>query len=232
MNLARNPLSVRRNLKATNVAVLACVLSACGPGSSSTTPRPGETVNAPGPGASQYNTESSATTPSADPMNGAVTGGVQDAAIESGQELEADARLNTLASWLLTRTDPEDGLPPTEIADFFAHHLGLVEPPSHLVLLARPAEGLREAVGDSVSQFMRTQTYTHFGIAVEEREGAQVVLVALTWRNLTMEPIARRVSSTESLVVRGSLAEGFENPRLVIQRPDSKNAMPTGSSVR
>jgi uncharacterized protein YkwD len=156
--------------------------------------------------------------------------GVESAARTHSVEIEGDPRLAQLAQWIAERLGPEGEPPPNEVVDFFARHLGLVEPVPHIMVLGQPGDGLEEGVASSVSQFMQRQTYNRYGAAVVERSGLAVAVVMLSWRWLELEPVPRRVESGTPLTLRGRLIGEHRNPTVVVAQPDGNvRRLPAGS---
>lgn len=189
-------------------------------------------IAAPAPSVAQY-----VTTP---PEGPAVTGGGDTAAVEqaiaaasaaSSMPVTGDPRLATLAEWVSERLGPGGDPPPPEVLDFLAWNLGLVEPTPHVIVLGLPDHvSITEHLERSATQFMGRQTYTHWGATVLPRSGVWLVVVVLSWRHVSLEPIAREQPEGSTIRVQGQLAEGYSNPTIVVQRPDGEvTRQPAGS---
>jgi uncharacterized protein YkwD len=216
--------------------VLAATLSsACGPSGRTRlgTERASDEITAPGPSAAAYST----TAPAGEP----VLGGADSAAVVRGVEaatrarevtLTGDPRLATLSDWIVDHLGPGGEPPDTEITDFLAWHLGLVEPSPHILVLGLPnAASITDSVQTSVSRFLERQRYTHWGAAVRARNGLWVIVVTLAWRNATLDDVPRRLEPGQPIVVRGTLASGYGAPVLVVQSPDGDvRRQPAGSA--
>lgn len=160
----------------------------------------------------------------------AVRRGVERAAQARAMPLEGDPRLAQLAQWIAERLGPDGEPPPNEVVDFFARHLGLVEPVPHIMVLGQPADTLEEGVASSVGQFMERQTYNRFGASVVERGGLSVAVVMLSWRWVELEPVPRRVDAGSPLRLRGRLIGEHRNPSVVVASPDGQvRRLPAGS---
>lgn len=208
--------------------------AACGPSGRTRlgAERASDEIQAPGPSAPVYST----TAPSGEPVLGgadsaAVTRGVEAAAGAREVTLAGDPRLATLSDWIVDHLGPGGEPPDTEITDFLAWHLGLVEPSPHILVLGLPnAASITESVQASVTRFLERQRYTHWGAAVRARNGLWVIVVTLAWRNATLEDVPRRVEVGQPIVVRGALATGFGAPVVVVQSPDGEvRRLPGGS---
>lgn len=194
--------------------------------------RTSDRVEAPGPSAVSYG----AAAPAGEPVLGgadgsAVTRGVEAAATAAGMTLVGDSRLATLSDWMTDQLGPGGEPPPPEVVEFFAWHLGLVEPPPHIIVLGLPnSASITDQVQASVTRFMERHPYTHWGASVRARNGLWVVVVTLSWRNTTMDAVPRQVATQTPIAVRGVLNEGFYAPTLVVQTPDGQvRRLPAGS---
>lgn len=223
--VARGPCGRALRLACPALGVAGLLLVACGGGSAA---GPGATtantaVRAPGPGATEYETEP---TPGGvrGPFAESVEAGVRRAAGELGQQLVPDGRLALLAEWVLDRLG-EGGEPPAhEVVDFLARHLGLVEPAPHLLVLGQvgaSAEGLEASVAERARELLRSQPYRHFGAAIVQRDALTLVVVALSTRALELDPVPRRVDARE-VRLRGSLAAGYTQPEIAVARPNGE----------
>src|SRR5690606_27303462 len=110
--------------------------------------------------------------------------------------------------------------PPNEVVDFFARHLGLVEPVPHIMVLGQPSDTLEEGVASSVGQFMERQTYNRFGASVVGRGGLTVAVVMSSWRWVELEPIPRRIEAGTPVSVRARLTGEHRNAPVVVAAPD------------
>jgi uncharacterized protein YkwD len=148
--------------------------------------------------------------------------GVQKAVGQGeGRELEGDRRLAKLASWTMDHLGEGGKPPPHAIVEFFAHHLGLVEPTPHLLIRGQPDPGaLESGVADSVSQFLAREPYNVYGAAVEERQGLMLVVVTLARRGLELRPVPRRLPEGQGIAVEGRVDSAYSNPRVVVAPPE------------
>ncbi len=159
-----------------------------------------------------------------------VRAGVERAAAAQSMPLEGDPRLAQLAQWVAERLGPEGEPPPNEVVEFFARHLGLVEPVPHIMVLGQPGDTIENGVAGSTVQFMQRQTYNRYGAAVVERGGLSVAVVMLSWRWVDLEPIPRHVDAGTPLRVRGALTGEHRNPTVVVAQPDGQvRRLPAGS---
>jgi hypothetical protein len=214
--------------------LMALLLAGCGSsGDRSTigTSRDFREVKAPAPTAATYVTSEGAGQVALGGESAeAVRRGIERAAQVHAMPLEGDARLARLAQWVAERLGPDGEPPPNEVVDFFARHLGLVEPVPHIMVLGQPSDTLEEGVASSVGQFMERQTYNRFGASVVERGGLTVAVVMLSWRWVELEPIPRRIEAGTPVSVRGRLTGEHRNPTVVVAAPDGQvRRLPAGS---
>lgn len=203
---------------------LALLTLACGPATRTRlgTERTETTIAAPAPSSTTYTT-----TP---PTEGALVRGGGDtdavaaavAAAGSARDvtLIGDPRLATLSEWLANELGPGGEPPPSEAIDFLAWNLGLTDPTPHVIVHGLPDRAsVEENVRASVERFLERQRYTHWGAVVMPRNGLWIVVLTLSWRFGTLDPIARELPAGAPIPVRGSLAEGFSNPIVVVESP-------------
>lgn len=216
------------------LALIGALLVGCSGGSGNDRTIEGERyreVEAPAPTVPRY-----ASTP--DPgaaVRGAAGADTVQAAVEAASAshempLEADARLAQLAEWVAERLGPSGEVPPNEVVEFFARHLGLVEPVPHTMVLGQPAETIGAGIEESVGQFMDRQTYNRWGAAVVEREGLTLAVVMLSWRWVELEPVPRAAEPGTALELRGRLLGEHVNPTVVVAKPSGEvQRLPAGS---
>lgn len=162
-------------------------------------------------------------------LSAPVARGVARAAEAHSMPIEGDPRLARLAEWLLDRLGPDGEPPPNEVVEFFARHLGLVEPVPHIMVLGQPGDSIEDGVASSVGQFMDRQVYNRWGAAVTEDRGLTVAMVMLSWRWVELEPVPRRVEAGP-IALRGRLVGEHRNPAVVVARPDGEvSRLPAGS---
>lgn len=217
------------------LSLLAALALGCGGGSQGSTigtDQDFEVVDAPAPTVPAYVTASAEgeAVLSEGPAGDAVRAGVASASATHEMPIEGDPRLARLAQWVADRLGPDGEPPPNEIVEFFARHLGLVEPVPHIMVLGQPADSLEEGIASSVGQFMNRQTYNRWGAAVVERAGLSVAVVMLSWRWVELEPVPRQVGEGDPIAVRGRLIGDHRNPAVVVAQPDGQvRRLPAGS---
>lgn len=228
-------LRVLRTVASLWIAAALVTVPACGPRGRTRLgeERHADAVEAPAPSVATY-----ASTVPAGPsvLGGADSGaaierGVLAAASAGHATLTGDARLATLSDWVIDQLGPGGEPPDTEVTDFLGWNLGLVEPSPHIIVLGLPNEAsIADAVQSSVTRFLERQHYTHWGAAVRVRNGLWVLVVTLSWRDATLEPVPRSIPTGQPIVMRGQLAEGFSTPTFVVQTPSGEvTRTPSGS---
>ena len=194
------------------VLLLASV--ACGSNNDEGTTASGLTVTAPAPGADTYSSSPTPGDPHAD-----IAAGVTAAANEHGVEITHDQRLSTLAEWVAREMGERGEPPPHEVVEFFTHHLGLVEPVPHLLVLGITGSTveLEASVRDGVRGFLSRQRYNYYGATVVQRDALTIAILTLSTRFIELEPLSRRVEGGTRL--RGRLLEGYARPELAVAPP-------------
>ncbi len=191
----------------------------------------GQEVSAPTPSVASYATA----VPAGDPVIGGgdaagVVTGVEAAAAGRSITITGDPRLATLAQQISDHLGDGADPPPSEVIQFFAWNLGLVEPVPHVLVLGLPDRAsIPDQVQRSMDQFLGRQPYTHWGGVILPRGGVWLVVIVLSSRDATMEAVPR-APAAGPLVLRGSLASGYTNPVVALQLPDgSTSRIPGGA---
>jgi uncharacterized protein YkwD len=149
-----------------------------------------------------------------------VESAVAAAASARGVTLIGDPRLATLSEWMAAELGPGGEPPPSEVIDFLAWNLGLTDPTPHVIVHGLPDRASVESnVQASVERFLERQPYTHWGAVVLPRNGLWIVVLTLSWRFGTIEPVDRRFPSASPIPLRGTLADGYSNPLIVVDGP-------------
>lgn len=215
--------------------VLASLVTACGPGGRTRLgdDRARTTIEAPVPSVAQYTSvppETGELVRGGGDTDGVIRG-VEAAASARGVTLVGDPRLATLSEWMANELGPGGEPPETEVIDFFAWNLGITDPTPHVIVHGLPDRAsVEENVRGSVERFLERHPYTHWGAVVLPRNGLWVVVLTLSWRFGTLEPIGRELPSGAPIPVRGRLAEGYSNPILVVESPSGDvQRLPAGS---
>ncbi len=183
---------------------------------------PSRVVEAPAPSVASYGT-----TVSDGPTLGSdaelVRRAVEEAAATRRTELVGDGRLALLAAWVAERLGEGATSPPPEVLEFFARHLGLVEPRPHLIILGNPdAAQLERGLTDSVLQFLARQPYNRWGGTVTVRQGLKIAVVALSASFLEMEPVPRSLDPGAQIRVRGRVAAPYRQLSFAVAKPSGE----------
>ncbi len=206
-----------------SVAAFSLLALACGPATRTRlgTERTATTVAAPAPSVARYASDGGAgVLVRGGGDTEAVERAVAAAASTRGVTLTGDPRLATLSEWMAAELGPGGEPPPSEVIDFFAWNLGLTDPTPHVIVHGLPDRASVESnVQASVERFLERQPYTHWGAVVLPRNGLWIVVLTLSWRFGTIEPVDRHFSSASPIPLRGTLAEGYSNPLIVVDGP-------------
>lgn len=191
----------------------------------------GQEVAAPSPTVATYATA----VPAGDPVLGGgdaagVAQGVNAAAAGRSITITGDPRLATLSAQIADHLGEGAEPPPSEVIQFFAWNLGLVEPVPHVLVLGLPDRAsIPDQVQRSMDQFLGRQPYTHWGGVILPRGGVWLIVITLSSRDATMEAVPR-APTAGPLVLRGTLGTGYSNPIVAVQLPDgSTTRIPGGA---
>ena len=171
-------------------------LVACGPGGRTRlgTERTETTVSAPAPSVASYGAASDGPLVRGGGDTTGVASAVEAAASARSVTLTGDPRLAVLSEWIASQLGPGGEPPPSEVIDFFAWNLGITDPTPHVIVHGLPDRAsVEENVQASVDRFLSRQAYTHWGAVVMPRNGLWIVVVTLSWRFGTLEPIDREL---------------------------------------
>lgn len=186
--------------------------------------QPKSTLQAPGNGAAQYRAEAPRGDASLGPSGPAIARALATVGRARGQMIEPDPRLAELARWVAEALTQDVASPPSAVIDLYARHLGLVEPTPHLLIMLQPsAAALEQHVEQEAVGLMPNQHYTHFGAYSTARGDGVLAVLALSFRQLELQPLARAVAPGDTLTLQGSLNPGLKNPQLVITYPDGSS---------
>lgn len=200
----------------------------CGAATSTSVREERVRFTAPGAPSADYRTD----VPPGEAVSGPHADAVHAAVVRAGAgpngALLPDPRLGTLAAWALDHAVDHEQTLPHPVLDLWAHHLGLVEPAPHILVLAGPdPAGLEDRVAEEVHKILPQQAYTHWGAATLARQGNHVVVLVLSWRWATLDPVPRALAPGATLHVRGKLLPGYDTPELIVTRAQGA----TGASV-
>jgi uncharacterized protein YkwD len=186
--------------------------------------QPGNTVQAPGAGATEYRAEAPAGDGSLGPAGPGIARALEQASRTRGQAIAPDPRLAELARWVAQSLAHNVSAPPSAVIDLYARHLGLIEPSPHLLIMLQPdAAALEQHVRSEAVTLMPSQHYTNYGSFSLERDGGVLGVLVLSFRQLTLAPVKRAVDPGDSLTLQGTLGPGLRSPQLVVTYPDGSS---------
>lgn len=191
------------------------------------------TVVAPGDSATSYATNASSGAPIGGADAAAVERGVARAASARGVSLTFDARLALLSAWTAERVRDDGLLPPREVLEFFARHLGLVEPVPHMFTVTQTRDRpLDDTVAEIVTARLGQTDYSVWGSTLVSRGELRLLVLVLGARFVELTPIPRRFAAGERLTLRGRLLGGYARPSVALQRPGGDVVQrPAGTDV-
>ncbi len=193
---------------------------------------PAEVVEAPAASAARYGTDAAEEAVIGEHAD-AIRAGVARAAAASRVEVEEDGRLALLAAWTAEQLGEGGTPPPHDVVEFFARHLGLIEPVPHLLILGQPDPSTLEAsIEDSVSQFLARQPYNRWGAVAVPRQGLTLVVVTLSTRWVELDPLPRRLDAGADIRLRGHLLGSYEHPTFAVAMPNGNVERRNGSGGR
>lgn len=136
-----------------------------------------------------------------------------------------DARLAQAAS-AYAQNVPLAGALPRRFVDYYLAEEGIAEPYPKVVsfAFAKGAEAdFLKKLAESMVRIVPTKdgAEQRVGIGVAEREGGKVqVILAILPGRLSLEGVPRSAKPGATLPIKGGVAGGYRNPRLVITGPD------------
>jgi uncharacterized protein YkwD len=153
---------------------------------------------------------------------------VESGARSQGVDLRGDGRLALLATYAAEHAS-QGSLPP-RLVEELARHFGLFDPIVELVVLdvprESPASPLMAALGDALGG----REFTHYGASLHSEPDHTWVAVALSQRQLELEPVPSVLAVNAPLRLRGVLPEGFNQPRIDVMTEDAPRLLvPAGS---
>lgn len=180
-----------------------------------------QVFNALGPAATHYTSE---------PTQGAVLGDEPSqrlaqllvaAGAKHGHTLEGDGRLAQLAQWAAQATDEHGRTVPAPVVDFWARHLGLVEPVPMLMVLSEASEpSAEQAFDQAFGSGPNNIPFHRYGIGTAQRFGQRMTVAAVSSVPGTLKPVAREATVGSNVQLDGKLLDGYRDLELVVTGPD------------
>jgi uncharacterized protein YkwD len=157
------------------------------------------------------------------------------AAIESGArsqgvDLRGDGRLALLATYAAEHAS--QGKLPPRLVEELARHFGLFDPIVELVVLDVPRESPSEPLVAALGETLSGREFTHYGASLHSDGDHTWVAVAMSERQLELEPVPSVLALNAPLRLRGVLPEGFNQPRIDVMAEDSPRLLVPGGSER
>ncbi len=158
----------------------------------------------------------------------ALRAAVESASRANGVDLLGDGRLARLAMYAAEHAD-RDTMPP-RLVEELARHFGLFDPIIELFVLQVPRESPATPLVTALGQKLSGRAFTHYGAALHGDARRTWIAVALSERQLQLEPVPSVVAVNAPLRLRGVLPEGFEQPRIDVMADDAPRLLlPAGS---
>ncbi|HKP59989.1 MAG TPA: CAP domain-containing protein [Polyangiales bacterium] len=153
---------------------------------------------------------------------------VESGARAQGVRLDGDGRLAKLAVYAAEHA-PE-GRMPSRLVEELARHFGLFDPIVEVLLLDVPRESPAEPLMASLEQTLSGRAFTHYGAALHADGDHTWLAVALSERQLALDPVPSVLAVNAPLRLRGVLPEGYAQPRIDVMSEDAPRLLlPAGS---
>jgi uncharacterized protein YkwD len=157
------------------------------------------------------------------------------AAVESGAraqsvQLEGDGRLARLAVYAAEHA--AQGRLPGRLVEELARHFGLFDPIVEVMLLDVPRESPSEPLLAALGQTLSGRAFTHYGAALHGDGEHTWLAVALSERQLALDPVPSVLAVNAPLRLRGVLPEGFAQPRIDVMSEDARRTLLSAGSQR
>lgn len=222
------------SLRVLLFALALATVPACGGGGTAgpTTGRATRYVTVEGPGATHYSTDVAAETP-ADDDAGRVARAALELGAGAGQALTLDARLSRLASMVGAEIVSQGSPPTPDVVQFFARHLGLVEPvPAVAYVTYTDSESVMTSLAEQVTDLLGRDTFSHVGVATLPHPDGRLAVLVMTHRGLELTAV-ERTRATGALLLSGTLVGELQNPEVVLLHPDGHTQRaPAGAGPR
>jgi uncharacterized protein YkwD len=136
---------------------------------------------------------------------------------ERGFELTGDGRLASLGDYILTTYVAAGQAPSPRVIDAASRRLGLVDPlPFYSLFTARDAATLKSAIVEMFDSVPKNMRFNRYGIVAQENADA----IVLSKSGVELSPVVRRAEPGQTLVLKGTLRQGIDHPRLDVTMPD------------
>lgn len=153
---------------------------------------------------------------------------VESGARSNGVDLHGDGRLALLATYAAEHAS--HGTLPPRLVEELARHFGLFDPVVELILLDVPRESPAAPLIAALGERLSGREFTHYGASLHSDDEHTWVAVALSERQLALDPVPSVVAVNAPLRLRGVLPEGFDQPRIDVMAEDAPRMLvPAGS---
>jgi uncharacterized protein YkwD len=123
--------------------------------------------------------------------------------------------------------------PTPDVVQFFARHLGLVEPvPAVAFVTYTDSETVMASLAEQVTDLLGRDTFTHVGVATLPHPDGHLAVLVMTHRGLELTAV-ERTRATGALLLSGTLIGELQNPEVVLLHPDGHTQRaPAGAGPR
>jgi uncharacterized protein YkwD len=150
--------------------------------------------------------------------------GIARAASQRKADLTPDPRLAELAAWVAERRNVHGGPPPAPVLELWTRHLGLYEPMPVVLALTQPdAASIEDRVAQGIIELMPQLRFTHYGAVTLDDSGVVYVVLVLSWRFATLDPVPRTIAPGARLAVSGRLLPEMDGAQMVVTFPDGSS---------
>ncbi|HKU44192.1 MAG TPA: CAP domain-containing protein [Polyangiales bacterium] len=158
----------------------------------------------------------------------ALRAAVESGARSKGVALSGDGRLARLAVYAAEHA-PQGQLPP-RLVEELARHFGLFDPVVEVMLLEVPRTDPSEPLVAALGEKLAGRDFTHYGAALHGDNQRTWLAVALSERQLALDPVPSELAVNAPLRLRGVLPEGYAQPRIDVMTEDAPRLLlPAGS---
>jgi len=179
---------------------------------------------APGRGALHYSSDPGPGEALRGPHAVRVGRGIARAASQRRADLTPDPRLAELAAWVAEQREVHGGPPPAPVLELWTRHLGLYEPMPVVLALTQPdAASLEDRVAQGIIELMPQLRFTHYGAVTLDDHGVVYVVLVLSWRFATLQPVPRSIAPGTPLSVSGRLLPEMQGAQMVVTYPDGSS---------
>ena len=153
---------------------------------------------------------------------------MESSARAAGVDLVGDGRLAQLAMYAAEHANR--GQLPPRLVEELARHFGLFDPVVELLVLEVPRDSPATPLVAALGQRVSGRAFTHYGAALHGDSARTWMAIALSERQIELEPVPSVLAVNAPLRLRGVLPEGFNQPRIDVMAEDAPRLLlPAGS---